>query len=77
MTVQLTIPPKSSARYKKTIPKRSRLLLTTPIAATVPPLKSGFYNSRYQWIALTDADGQFDFSDIHHLIKNNAEPGLT
>ncbi|KKP48271.1 MAG: hypothetical protein A2360_05090 [Candidatus Staskawiczbacteria bacterium RIFOXYB1_FULL_32_11] len=27
-------------------------------------LKSGFYNSKYPWIAFTDSDGQFDFSEI-------------
>ena len=31
-------------------------------------LKSGFYNSKYAWIATTDADGQFDFSEIIKLI---------
>lgn len=32
-------------------------------------LKSGLYGSKYQWIAFTDADGQFDFSEICDLIK--------
>jgi|SRR3989339_505331 len=32
-------------------------------------LKSGFYNSRYQWIAFTDGDGQFDFNDIYNLVS--------
>lgn len=27
-------------------------------------LKSGLYNSKYPWIAFTDIDGQFDFSEI-------------
>jgi len=31
--------------------------------------KSGIYNSKYEWIAFTDADGQFDFSEITKLIK--------
>lgn len=31
--------------------------------------KSGFYTARYDWIAFTDSDGQFDFSDIKKLIK--------
>lgn len=30
-------------------------------------LKSGFYNSKYAWIATTDGDGQFDFSEITKL----------
>lgn len=27
-------------------------------------LKSGYYNSKFEWIAFTDGDGQFDFSEI-------------
>lgn len=30
-------------------------------------LKSGFYGSKYEWIATTDSDGQFDFSEIRKL----------
>ena len=36
-------------------------------------LKSGFYNSRYSWIAFTDADGQFDFSEIDKFIEKQRE----
>lgn len=28
-------------------------------------LQSGFYNAKYDWIAFTDSDGQFDFSEIN------------
>ena len=38
-------------------------------------LKSGFYNSKYQWIFFTDADGQFDFQDIYKLIDKQKETG--
>jgi len=38
-------------------------------------LKSGFYNSRYSWIAFTDADGQFDISELPKLIKKQKETG--
>lgn len=31
-------------------------------------LRSGFENSKYEWVAFTDADGQFDFSDIEKLL---------
>jgi len=31
--------------------------------------KSGLYNSKYKWIAFTDSDGQFDFSEITNFIK--------
>ena len=32
-------------------------------------LKSGFYNAKYQWIAFTDADGQFDIKELPILIR--------
>lgn len=32
-------------------------------------LKSGFYSSKFPWICFTDADGQFDFSEIVKLIE--------
>lgn len=38
-------------------------------------LKSGFYNARYPWIAFTDSDGQFDFSEITKFIKKQRETG--
>lgn len=31
--------------------------------------KSGFYDAKYEWIAFTDADGQFDFSEISRFIR--------
>lgn len=31
--------------------------------------KSGFYNAKYPWIAFTDSDGQFDFSEITNFIE--------
>lgn len=32
-------------------------------------LKSGFYNARYNWIAFTDGDGQFEISELPNFIK--------
>src|SRR3989344_5107351 len=37
-------------------------------------LKSGFYNSKYSWIATCDSDGQFDVSELSKLI-NKANEG--
>ncbi|HOY61277.1 MAG TPA: glycosyltransferase family 2 protein [Candidatus Woesebacteria bacterium] len=31
--------------------------------------KSGLYSSKYKWIAFTDSDGQFDFSEIKNFIE--------
>jgi glycosyltransferase involved in cell wall biosynthesis len=35
--------------------------------------KSGLYNSKYDWIAFTDADGQFDFSEITKFIEKQKQ----
>lgn len=35
--------------------------------------KSGFYSAKYSWIAFTDADGQFDFSEIVNFIEKQKE----
>lgn len=32
-------------------------------------LKTGLYNTKYDWIAFTDSDGQFDFSEITNFIE--------
>lgn len=32
-------------------------------------LISGLYSSKYQWIVFTDADGQFDFSELPRLLE--------
>lgn len=36
-------------------------------------LRSGFYNSKYDWIVFTDSDGQFDFSEVVKLIEKAQE----
>jgi glycosyltransferase involved in cell wall biosynthesis len=35
--------------------------------------KSGLYGSKYEWIAFTDSDGQFDFSEIVNFINKQRE----
>lgn len=35
-------------------------------------LRSGLYNSKYEWIVFTDSDGQFDFSEVTKLIEKTA-----
>ena len=39
-------------------------------------LKSGFYNSKYQWIVFIDSDGQFDFSEVTKLIEKSGEADI-
>lgn len=38
-------------------------------------IKSGIYQSKYEWIVFTDADGQFDFSEISKFIEKQKETG--
>lgn len=35
--------------------------------------KTGLYSSKYNWIALIDSDGQFDFSEIINFVKKQEE----
>ena len=55
--------------------KRIRVIDHTPNRGYGVALKSGFYNSRYSWIAVTDSDGQFDFSEVSNFIKKQRESG--
>ena len=63
-------------RLIKKYPQHDIKLIThTPNRGYGAALKSGFYNSQYQWIAFTDSDGQFDFRDIEKLIKKQKATG--
>lgn len=53
-----------------------RMITHTPNRGYGAALKSGFYNSRYEWICFTDADGQFDFSDIKKFLPFTKEADL-
>lgn len=50
-------------------PQHIRIITHHPNRGYGAAFKSGFYNAKYQWIAFTDADGQFDFKDITSLIR--------
>ena len=56
---------------------RIRVINHDPNRGYGAALKSGLYGSKYPWIAFTDSDGQFDFSEITHFIdtqsKTNAD----
>lgn len=39
-------------------------------------LKTGFYNAKYSWIAFTDSDGQFDFSEISKFLEKTDEADI-
>ena len=38
-------------------------------------LSDGFYNSKYDWIAFIDSDGQFNFAEIDKFIEKQKETG--
>ncbi|MFZ5933160.1 MAG: glycosyltransferase family 2 protein [Patescibacteria group bacterium] len=52
---------------------RIRVITHSPNRGYGAALKSGFYGSRYGWIAFTDSDGQFDFSEITNFIEKQRE----
>ena len=54
---------------------RIRLIEHYPNRGYGAALKSGFYNARFDWIVFTDADGQFDFSEINSFLKVQDETG--
>lgn len=56
-------------------PQQVRLITHTPNRGYGAALKSGMYNSKYKWIAFTDSDGQFDFSEIDRFIVKQEETG--
>lgn len=53
----------------KKYPKNIRLVDHPVNRGYGAAFKSGFYNAKYDWIAFTDADGQFDFNDIKKLVS--------
>ena len=68
---------KTGAIVKKLIKRepRIRLITHTPNRGYGAALKSGLYNSQYKWIAFTDADGQFDFSEITKFFERQKQTG--
>lgn len=54
-------------------PKNVSIITHNPNRGYGAALKSGFYNSKFEWIAFTDSDGQFDFSEISRLITKQIE----
>ncbi len=39
-------------------------------------LRTGFAESKYEWVTFNDSDGQFDFSEIHKFLENSDEADL-
>lgn len=57
------------------VKKNSHIKLIThnPNKGYGEAIKSGLYNSKFDWITFTDSDGQFDFSEVVNLI-DRADP---
>ena len=53
--------------------KRIRVITHSPNRGYGAAFKSGLYNARFPWIAFTDTDGQFDFSEITNFFKKQKE----
>ncbi len=54
---------------------RIRMITHSPNRGYGSTIKSGVYNSKYKLIAFTDADGQFDFSEITKFIETQKKTG--
>lgn len=52
-----------------------RIITHDPNRGYGAALKSGFYNSKFEWIVFTDSDGQFDFSEVTKFIEKQKETG--
>ncbi len=53
--------------------KKIRMITHSPNRGYGGALQSGLYNACYEWIAYTDADGQFDFSEITNFIEKQRQ----
>lgn len=53
--------------------KELRLITHNPNGGYGEALKTGIYNSKYEWITFTDADGQFDFAEVVNFVDKQQE----
>jgi len=61
-----------TAEVSKSLAKsnpRIKLIQHKPNKGYGAALISGLYNSKYEWIVFSDADGQFDFSELPKLLE--------
>lgn len=58
---------------KKEYPSQIKIITHNPNRGYGGALKSGLYNAKYQWIAFTDSDGQFDFTEITKFIEKQQQ----
>ena len=65
----------AAAALEKKYPGLVRLINHPENQGYGAALRTGFYNARYEWVVFTDADGQFDFSEITAFLKKQSETG--
>lgn len=53
--------------------RRIRVIHHKPNRGYGGALKTGFSKAKYEWVAFSDSDGQFDFSEIKRFIKKQKE----
>ena len=56
--------------------KRIKVVHHKPNRGYGGALKSGFEKAKYEWVAFTDSDGQFDFTEIEKFIARKDEADL-
>lgn len=60
-------------KIKAQDPDHIKIITHSPNQGYGAALQSGLYNSQYQWIAFTDSDGQFDFTEISKFIEKQQQ----
>lgn len=60
---------KIAKEIQKEYPKNIKIVTHKPNRGYGAAFKSGVYTAQYEWIAFTDSDGQFDFSEITKFIE--------
>lgn len=50
-----------------------KLITQNPNKGYGEALKTGLYNSKFDWITFTDSDGQFDFSEINKFFEKSSD----
>jgi len=69
---------KTGQVVKKLIKESPRISMIThiPNKGYGAALKTGLYNCKYSWIVFTDADGQFDFTEIDQFLEKRDKADL-
>jgi dolichol-phosphate mannosyltransferase len=64
---------KVAQKIQKKYSSNIKIITHNPNRGYGAALKSGLYNSKYELIAFTDSDGQFDFSELTKFIEKKKQ----